>query len=57
MKFLFKYLLAANYCFAKRWVNKKMPQQIIPGAVHIFTTPFAFFFAGLSCVALNYIDY
>ncbi len=28
MKFLFKYLLSGNYSFAKRWVNKKVPQQI-----------------------------
>ena len=28
MKFLFKYLLSGNYSFAKRWMNKKVPQQI-----------------------------
>ncbi|WP_289529199.1 hypothetical protein [Labilibaculum sp. K2S] len=57
MKFLFKYLLSANYSFAKRWVNKKMAHSMIFNSTYIFLTPFAFLFAGLSCVALNYIDY
>ena len=57
MKFLFKYLLSANYSFAKRWVNKKIAHRMIFNSIYIFLTPLAFLFAGLSCVALNYINY
>ncbi len=57
MKFLFKYLLSGNYSFAKRWVNKKVPQQIIPATLHTFTTPFSFILAGLYTVFIGSIDY
>ncbi|WP_320019947.1 hypothetical protein [Labilibaculum manganireducens] len=57
MKLLFKYLLSANYSFAKRWVNKKMTQQILPATIHTFTTPFAFIAAGLYCTVIGTIDY
>ncbi len=56
-KFLFKNLLLANYSFAKRWVNKKMPERIIPFTLHIFTTPLNFVIAGLYCIILGTINY
>lgn len=57
MKFLFSNLLLSNYSFARRWVNKKMPENIIPATLHIFTTPFTFFAAGLYLVVLGSIEY
>ncbi|WP_143470807.1 hypothetical protein [Labilibaculum manganireducens] len=57
MKFLFKYLLSANYSFAKRWVNEKMPQQILPAAIHTFTTPFTFVLGGLYFAFIGSINY
>ncbi len=56
-KFLFKNLLLANYSFAKRWVNKKMPERIIPGTLHIFATPFAFIGAGIYFVIIGSIPF
>ncbi|KAB1067632.1 hypothetical protein F6U93_10120 [Tamlana haliotis] len=56
-KLLFKNLLLANYSFAKRWVNKKMPERIIPSTIHIFISPFTFITAGLACVILGSITY
>ena len=57
MKFLFKGLLMGNYCFARRWVNKKMPYQIIPATVHIFTSPFAFISAGIYAIILDKLTF
>lgn len=57
MKFLFKPLLAANYCAAKWIVNKNLPKRVIPTALHTFTTPFAFISAGLYFVFIGFIDY
>ncbi|WP_320019945.1 hypothetical protein [Labilibaculum manganireducens] len=57
MKFLFKPLLAANYCASKWIVNKNLPQRVIPTALHTFTSPFAFISAGIYCVILGSIDY
>ncbi len=57
MKFLFKYLLSANYSFARRWVNKKTPGRIIPSTLHTFTTPFTFIFGGLYVIFIVSIDY
>lgn len=56
-KFLFKNLLLANYSFAKRWVNKKMPERIIPSTLHIFTTPLNFILAGIYCILLGITEY
>ncbi|MCF6349479.1 MAG: hypothetical protein L3J23_00410 [Flavobacteriaceae bacterium] len=56
-KFLFKRLLLANYSFARRWINKKVPQQIIPGTLHIFTSPFTFIAAGIYAVILGSIEF
>ncbi|OBQ56574.1 hypothetical protein JJL45_12780 [Tamlana sp. s12] len=56
-KILFKNLLLANYSFAKRWVNKKMPERIIPATIHIFISPFTFITSGLACVILGSIVY
>ncbi len=56
-KFLFKNLLLANYSFAKRWVNKKMPERIIPSTLHTFTTPFNFIIASIYCIILGSIKY
>ncbi|MCF6349478.1 MAG: hypothetical protein L3J23_00405 [Flavobacteriaceae bacterium] len=56
-KFLFKRLLLANYSFARRWINKKVPQQIIPGTLHIFTSPFTFIAAGIYFVILGSIEF
>ncbi|MBI9056323.1 MAG: hypothetical protein JEZ01_01000 [Labilibaculum sp.] len=57
MKFLFKPLLAANYCSAKWIVNKNLPKQVIPTALHTFTSPFAFIAAGLYFAVIGSIDY
>lgn len=57
MKFLFSNLLLSNYSFARRWVNKKMPENIIPATLHIFATPFTFISAGLYLVLLGSIDF
>ena len=57
MKFLFKYLLSANYSFAKRWVKKKIKQQIIPATLHIFTTPFTFMLGGFYFTFIGSINY
>lgn len=57
LKFLLKRLLLANYSFANRWVNKKMPQLIIPATLHIFVTPFTFIAAGLYFVFIGSIKY
>ncbi len=57
MKFLFKYLLSGNYSFAKRWMNKKTPQKIMPATLHTFTTPFSFILAGLYFAIIGLIDY
>jgi nitrate reductase NapE component len=57
IEFLFKYLLSANYSFAKRWVNKKMPQQILPATIHTFTTPFTFVLGGLYFAFIGSINY
>ncbi|OBQ56577.1 hypothetical protein JJL45_12765 [Tamlana sp. s12] len=54
---LFKNLLLANYSFAKRWVNKKNPERIIPATLHIFTTPFSFIMAGIYCWILGSLDF
>lgn len=56
-KLLFKNLLLANYSFSKRWVNKKMPQNIIPTTLHIFTTPFTFLLAGVYLTILGSIKF
>ena len=57
MKFLFKPLLAANYCASKWIVNKNLPKRVIPTALHTFTSPFAFISAGLYFVIIGSIDY
>ncbi|KAB1067629.1 hypothetical protein F6U93_10105 [Tamlana haliotis] len=56
-KLLFKNLLLANYSFAKRWVNRKMPERIIPSTMHVFTTPFSFIMAGIYCWILGSLDF
>lgn len=57
MKFLFKNLLLANYSFAKRWVNKKMPERIIPSTLHIFSTPFSFIAAGIYFMIIGSLNF
>ncbi|MDO6759155.1 hypothetical protein Q4566_03000 [Tamlana sp. 2_MG-2023] len=54
---MFKILLLSNYSFAKRWVNKKMPERIIPATLHLFTTPFSFIMAGIYCWILGSLDF
>lgn len=56
-KFLFKKLLAAHYSFARRWVNKKMPENVVPSVRLTFLTQFTFIAAGLYCVLLGSIEY
>ena len=57
MKFLFKPLLAANYCTSQWIVNKKLPERIIPVTLHLFLTPFAFIASGLYCILLGSINF
>lgn len=56
-KLLLKNLLLANYSFARRWVNKKIPQNIIPTTIHTFLTPFSFLLSGFAAYLLSIINY
>ncbi|MCF8715331.1 hypothetical protein JM658_10875 [Joostella atrarenae] len=54
---MFKRLLFANYSFARRWVNKKLPENVVPAAVYTFLTSFTFQAMGLYCIILGSIDF
>ncbi|WP_299431043.1 hypothetical protein [uncultured Maribacter sp.] len=57
MKFLFKGLLMGNYCFARRWVNRKMRYNIIPATLLTFISPFVFVVAGLYFTFIGLLSY
>lgn len=57
IQFLFKRLLTACYCSAKRIINKKKKDRIIPFTLHLFLTPFSFIASGFLLLFLDYINF
>lgn len=57
IRFLFKYLLAANYSFIRKWSKKKTTEHIIYYTARIFSTPFSFITAGLYLALIGSIEY
>ncbi|MCF8715330.1 hypothetical protein JM658_10870 [Joostella atrarenae] len=45
------------YSFARRWVNKKLPENVIPFTLQTFLSSFTFQVSGLYFVILGSIDF